>query len=68
MKKAATDNVDAFGQELAKILLRNFYIDNLLKSTKGEEAVSLIKNVDQISAAGVFKLTKFTIILMCYLQ
>ena len=60
MKKAATDNSDKFGQEAAKTLLRNFYVDDLLKSTKGaDEAVSLIKNVVQMCAAGGFKLTKF---------
>ena len=41
-------------------LLQNFYVDDLLKSTKGaEEAVSLIKNVVQMCAAGRFKLIKF---------
>ena len=60
MKKAATDNSDKFGQEAAKTLLRNFYVDDLLKKTKGaDEAVSLIKNVVQMCAAGGFKLTKF---------
>ena len=51
-------------------LLQNFYVDDLLKSTKGaEEAVSLIKNVVQMCAAGGFRLTKFiSNILMCYLQ
>ena len=65
LKKAATDNSDEFGQEAAKTLLPNVYVDDLLKSTKGaHEAVSLIKNVVQMCAAGGFKLT----ILMCYLQ
>ena len=49
LKKAATDNSDKFGQEAAKTLLQNFYVDDLLKSTKGaEEVVSLIKNVVQM--------------------
>ena len=62
LKKAATGNSDTFGQEAAKTLLRNFYFDGLLKSTKGaEEAVSLIKNVVHTCAAGGFKLTKFII-------
>ena len=60
LKEAATGDSDKFGQEAAKTLLRNFYVDDLLKSTKGaEEAVSLIKNVVQMCAAGGFKLTKF---------
>ena len=43
LKKIATDSSDKFGQEAAKTLLRKFYVDGLLKSTKGaEEAVSLI--------------------------
>ena len=60
LKKAATDNSDKFGQEAAKTLLRNFYVDDLLKKTKSaDEAVSLIKNVVQMCAAGGLKLTKF---------
>ena len=60
MKRVVTDNSDKFGQKAGKALLRNFYVDDLLKSTKGaEEAVSLIKNVVQMCAAGGFKLTKF---------
>ena len=60
MKKAVTDTSDKFGQKAAKTLLRDFYVDDLLKSTKGaEEAVSLIKNVVQMCAASGFKLTKF---------
>ena len=60
LKKAATHNSDKFDQEAAKALLRNFYVDDLLKSTKGvKEAVSLIKNVFQMCAAGGFKLIKF---------
>ena len=60
LKKSVTDNSDKFGQKAAKTLLRNFYVDDLLKSTKGaEEAVSLIKNVVQMCAASGFKLTKF---------
>ena len=47
-------------KEAAKTLLQNFYVDDLLKSTKGaEEAVSLTKNVVQRCTAGGFKLTKF---------
>ena len=60
MKRAVTDNSDKFGQKAGKALLRNFYVDDLLKSTKGaEEAVLLTKNVVQRCAAGGFKLTKF---------
>ena len=60
LKKAATDSSAKFGQESAKTLLRNFYVDDLLKSSKGaEEAVSLIKIVVPMCAAGGFKLTKF---------
>ena len=62
LKKAETDNSDTFGQEAAKALLQNFYVDGLLKSTKrAEEAVSLIKNVVQMCAADGFKLIKFII-------
>ena len=60
LKKAATDNSDKFAQEAAETLLRNFSVDDLLKSTKSaEEVVSVIKNVVQMCAAGGFRLTKF---------
>ena len=60
LNKAATDSSDKFGQKAAKTLLKNFYVDDLLKSTKGaEEAVLLIEYVVQIWAAGGFMLTKF---------
>ena len=60
LKRAVTDNSDKFDQKAGKTLLRNFYVDDLLKSTKGaEEAVSMFKNVVQMCAAGGFKLTKF---------
>ena len=54
------DNSDQFGQETAKILLKNFFVDDLLKSTKSaEDVVSLMNNVDQMCFAGGCKLTKF---------
>ena len=61
LKKVATDNSDKFAQEAAETLLRNFSVDDLLKSTKSaEEVVSVIKNVVQMCAAAGFRLTKFT--------
>ena len=44
LKKTAIDNEAQFGPEAAKILMRNFYVNDLLKSTPdGQSAISLIK-------------------------
>ena len=44
LKKTAIDNEAQFGPEVAKILMRNFYVNDLLKSTPdGQSAISLIK-------------------------
>ena len=60
LKKTAIDNEAQFGPEAAKILMRNFYVNDLLKSTPdGQSAISLIKAVTKMCKAGGSKLGKF---------
>ena len=60
LKRSAIDNEVQFGPEAAKKLLRNFYVDDLLKSTRDAQfAISLIKAVKKMCKAGGFKLGKF---------
>ena len=59
LKRTAIDNEVQFGPEAAKKLLRNFYVDDLLKSTQDVQfAISLIKAVKKMCKAGEFKLGK----------
>ena len=60
LKRTAIDNEAQFGPEAAKTLMKNFYVDNLLKSTPDvQSAISLIKAVAKMCRAGGFKLGKF---------
>ena len=60
LKRTAIDNEVLFGSEAAKALMRNFDIDDLLKSTPdAQSAISLIKAVTKMCKAGGFKLGKF---------
>ena len=60
LKRTAIDNEIQFGPESAETLIKNFYVDDLLKSTPYvQSAISLIKAVTNICKAGRFKLGKF---------
>ena len=60
LKRTAIDNEFQFVPEAAKTLMKNFYVDNLLKSTPdAQSAISLIKAVTKVCKAGGFKLVKF---------
>ena len=57
LQKCATDYRKKFGGKAFFIILRNFYVDNLLKSSKCEEyATNLALNTNQMCAAGGFNL------------
>ena len=60
-KRTAIDSEVQFGPEAAKTLMRNFYVDDLLKSTPdAQSAISLVKTVTKMCKAGGFnKLGKF---------
>ena len=61
LRKTAKDNVSKFGKAAADTLIKNFYVDDMLKSVgTPEEAVQLLNQVTNMCAAGGFKLTKFT--------
>ena len=61
LRSTAVDNERQFGSEASDTLTRNSYVDDLLKSGNTvQEAVTLIRNVTGMYAAGVFNLTKFT--------
>ena len=60
LKRTAVDSSSSFGVDASETVMKNFYVDDLLKSVKSEEyAVALIKRVKEICAAGGFNLTKF---------
>ena len=60
LRKTAEDNESRYGSTAADTLRRNFYVDDMLKSTANEtKAVDLIRDVTSMCAAGGFRLTKF---------
>ena len=60
LKRTAIDKEIQFGPEAPKTLMRNFYVDDLLKSTpNAQSAISLLKTVRKMCKAGGFKLDKF---------
>ena len=60
LKRTAVDNSSSFGVDASETVMKNFYIDDLLKSVKSEEyAVDLIKRVKEMYTPGGFNLTKF---------
>ena len=60
LKRTAVDNSSSFGVDASETVMKNFYVDDLLKSVKSEEyAVDLIKRVKEMCAAGGFILKKF---------
>ena len=59
LRKTADDSKADFGEDAAKTLLTNFYVDDLLKSVEGEEeAISLIHRLQGMCRSGGFNLTK----------
>ena len=60
LKRTSVDNEKKFGSDAARTLRRNFYVDGMLKSSRGiDEAVDLIQRIRNICKAGEFILTKF---------
>ncbi|XP_028413668.1 uncharacterized protein LOC114536524 [Dendronephthya gigantea] len=61
LKSAADDNEETVGEEAAKFLRRNFYVDDGLKSVSTvNAAVQLIHDVKEMCKRGGFNLHKFT--------
>ena len=60
LKKTGRDNRNDFGEETYDTLMRNFYVDDLLKSTPDvAAAINLINNIKAMCLSGGFNLTKF---------
>ena len=54
------DNQELYGKDVATILERNFYVDDMLKSFPiAEEAITVIQQVKDTCSNGGFNLTKF---------
>ena len=61
LKKTASDNLEKYGEDVASILRRNFYVDDMLKSfSSTEEAIRITRKVKELCKEGGFNLTKFS--------
>ena len=60
LRKTAQDNAGDFSHEVINTVLRNFYVDDCLKSVKSTEvAVELRKDLCALLSRGGFRLTKW---------
>ena len=60
LKQTADDNQEMFSEEALRTLRRNFYVDDCLKSVKGEtKAISLVSELRALLSKGGFWLTKW---------
>ena len=60
LRRTAIDNKKVYGTDTPTRLLRNFYVDDLLKSMKDVQAAKqLLQNVINMCKSGGFNLTKF---------
>ena len=60
LRKTAKDNKKYYGPEVAETVMRNFYVDDCLKSAPDEEsAVKLASQLIEMLKRGGFKLTKW---------
>ncbi|XP_074659583.1 uncharacterized protein LOC141912256 [Tubulanus polymorphus] len=60
LKRSARDNIDCFSSIAVNSVLRNFYVDDFLKSVPGDsKALQLAYEVKDILAKGGFHLTKW---------
>ena len=60
LRRTAVDNKEVYGTDAATTLLRNFYVDDLLKSMKDvQSARQLVQKVINMCKSGGFNLTKF---------
>ena len=61
LQKCATDFVEEFGQETAKTVKKNFYVDDCLRSVSDENtAITLCAELRSMLANGGFRLTKWS--------
>lgn len=61
LRKTAYDNQGEFSKEVTESLLKNFYVDDLLKSVPTvSQALEVQKEITSLCARGGFRLTKFS--------
>ena len=59
LRKTATDNESKYDDKVASTILKNFYVDDCLKSVRTEdEAIELIRDLTGTCDKGGFRLTK----------
>ena len=60
LRKAVSDNEDVFSPEVIATLRSNFYVDDVLKSSRTEDdAVRLAQELNELCRMGGFNLTMF---------
>jgi hypothetical protein len=60
IQKTAEDNKDSFDAETIQTVMRNFYVDDCLKSVENDlVAITLVQQLQQLMAKGGFRLTKW---------
>jgi hypothetical protein len=60
IQKTAEDNKDSFDAETIQTVMRNFYVDDCLKSVENDlVAITLVQQLRQLMAKGGFRLTKW---------
>ena len=60
LRKTAIDNKEEFPEEIAQCVMRDFYMDDFIKSVESEEeAASILTDLTNMLKKGGFKLTKF---------
>lgn len=61
LRKTAKDNQNSFSAEVIDTVTRNFYVDDLLKSSPSkEDAMLMVRNLTAICRLGGFNLTKWS--------
>ena len=60
LQRIALDNVSSYSKQATNTILRNFYVDDVLKWVQSlRDALTLIQKVADLCKRGGFKLTKF---------
>ena len=60
LRRTAIDNADSFPEEVINAVLRDFYVDDFLKSMKtSQEAILMQKQLTEVLSRGGFHLTKW---------
>ena len=59
LRKAAVDSSSCYRNDTAVAIMKNFYVDHLLKSVEDEEYTEDLIRIRKMCSAGGFNLTKF---------